>query len=284
MNVSATIRTVLCAGVSPAQFYELSYTYTDDGDRLPSENSTLKQLLGGGFGKFPYPPELGRAHLALWRRADRCVVAAAHEHGGLQSLREEEIGAVIADIERNRPRFLPNPAGLLLHYLTTNEDIDTPATEPTARDALEGIERSVGLERLRRIRQVVLRHGRSYVTQPLPPGFAGGELGTCHADAIQLAVRSGLTYVEGFALIGPGRFALLHGWCADDRGRVIDRTWKDRGTAYFGVPIQSDYLRRKQREFEAQPPGTVTCSLFNDPTDRWAVLDGRTAVADWKAG
>ena len=282
MNVSATIKTILCAGDTPAQFYELSYAYTDEGDRLHSENLALRQILEGSFAKFPYPTEFGKGHLAVWRRAGRCVVATAHELGGLQSLRDEEIGVVIEDINRNRPRFLPHPDDLLHHYLNTNEDID--ATEPLIKETLERIERGVGLERVRRIRQLVLRFGRSYVVQLLPSSFTQSELGLCHSDAIQLALQSGFTYVEGFALIGPGRIALLHGWCADDQGRVIDRTWKDRGIAYFGVPMQPDYVRRKFQEFEAQPPGTVTCSLFNDPTDTWAILDGRIAASDWRLG
>jgi hypothetical protein len=99
---------------------------------------------------------------------------------------------------------------------------------------------------------------------------------------MMLSVRANLTYVEGFALIGPGKSALLHGWCADNQGKVIDCTWDDRGTAYFGVPIHPEYVRRKLTEFGRLPAGQVTGSLFNDSANNWPILSG--SVSEWKLG
>jgi hypothetical protein len=50
-------------------------------------------------------------------------------------------------------------------------------------------------------------------------------------------------YVEGYAHHRLGIIA-EHAWAVDEQGRVIETTWPDAGTAYFGVAFDEPALRR----------------------------------------
>jgi len=65
---------------------------------------------------------------------------------------------------------------------------------------------------------------------------------TCFATSQKLALKSGLTYCEGYALALGVPF--LHGWCLDNQGRAIDVTWEEAGDAYFGVKFDLEQVRR----------------------------------------
>ena len=71
----------------------------------------------------------------------------------------------------------------------------------------------------------------------------------CFANAFSLALRRGLIYVEGYAMVAR-RFPWLHAWCVRADGLVLEPTWGD-GFAYFGVPLDLGYVarfRRRRRE------------------------------------
>jgi hypothetical protein len=50
-------------------------------------------------------------------------------------------------------------------------------------------------------------------------------------------------YVEGYAHHRLG-VILEHAWAVDEQGRVIETTWPDAGTTYFGVAFDEAALRR----------------------------------------
>ena len=93
----------------------------------------------------------------------------------------------------------------------------------------------------------LLRHGRTYRWSPLPKGIRKGRAKACYRNAFILAVRDpSLTYVEG--MIGP---LITHAWCVTAKGEVVDNTpvgglstQPGPSCEYFGVPFQTEWLRR----------------------------------------
>ena len=97
------------------------------------------------------------------------------------------------------------------------------------------IEVYVGLSRKMRKKQdgwnfispdeLILTHGRSFTIAPLPKGIRYGRLGECFKNASRLALyHNDLTYCEGYAM---GIIPVLHAFCIDAKGNVVDNTWRD---------------------------------------------------------
>ena len=95
----------------------------------------------------------------------------------------------------------------------------------------------------------ILREGQWFEPRPRPPAFERGQPAMCFGNAILLSARSGLRYVEGYALppdsvelvkglrvrVDDADQAVHHAWNLDAEGRLIDTTWKEPGQAYVGV-------------------------------------------------
>lgn len=64
-----------------------------------------------------------------------------------------------------------------------------------------------------------------------------GQMGDCFPNALNLALRARLHYVEGYAIAGDISIPLEHAWCVNDAGRVYDPTWPD-GHTYFGMAFK----------------------------------------------
>jgi hypothetical protein len=79
----------------------------------------------------------------------------------------------------------------------------------------------------------ILQEGRWYEPGPFPRGIPRGPARMCFGNAITLAARLGLRYIEGYAL--HGRQVLHHAWNTDSSHRLIDCTWRNQGLAYLGV-------------------------------------------------
>jgi hypothetical protein len=94
------------------------------------------------------------------------------------------------------------------------------------------------------VERFVLAHGRSY-GRVAPGRTTLMARNTCHQNAASLAESSGLTYVEGYALVAvPNLCALDHAWCVDADGRVVEPTWREPGLTYFGVRFAPAYVAR----------------------------------------
>lgn len=63
----------------------------------------------------------------------------------------------------------------------------------------------------------------------------------CFRNAAMYAVEHGLRYVEGYAA---GIIPVHHGWCADDDGNVVEVTWKEIGSIYYGVEFPPMSVKR----------------------------------------
>lgn len=90
----------------------------------------------------------------------------------------------------------------------------------------------------------VLQEGKEYDELISPKWMKPGEMRYCYQNAFDLVssygTSKGLTYCEGYARTE--FFAMNHAWCVDSKGRIIDPTWVDRGTAYYGVIMDWRYV------------------------------------------
>lgn len=94
----------------------------------------------------------------------------------------------------------------------------------------------------------ILDHGTEYTFRPLPKKYRLGVERYCFMNAARLALWDReLTYVEGYGsseiVLG---FPMLHAWCIDTRGRVVDPTWTDPTSVYIGIPVSDGLLMEEQ--------------------------------------
>jgi len=80
---------------------------------------------------------------------------------------------------------------------------------------------------------------------PRPPDVNKGKDKECYANAARLALYNPeYIYVEGIASPEFMNFPILHAWCIDKNGNVVDPTWKTLGSVYYGIPFSTDFLRQ----------------------------------------
>jgi hypothetical protein len=91
------------------------------------------------------------------------------------------------------------------------------------------------------IEDFLLQHGRPFMPDKLPAGIKRGAMKECFRNATQLMIEhDDLAYVEGYAC---GLIPVMHAWCVDRFGRVVDPTWED-GRVYYGVVLRDNYVLR----------------------------------------
>jgi len=120
--------------------------------------------------------------------------------------------------------------------------------------------------------EFVLRHGRHWTPRPLPADIKPMRLNECFKNAADLALgyhRNEYIYCEGYAL---GIIPMLHAWCVDFEGNVIDPTWDQRGrkliglgTEYFGIAFKSMFLHESLHRKKAY-------GLIDAWQDDWPLL------------
>jgi len=93
-----------------------------------------------------------------------------------------------------------------------------------------------------------------------------GKMKECFRNAYLLALsRPYMTYCEGYA-VGNGLMPVMHAWCIDENGQVVDVTWKD-GKDYFGVPFKISYVSRIIRAKNSY-------GIIDNWEQRWPLLRG----------
>ena len=94
-----------------------------------------------------------------------------------------------------------------------------------------------------------------------PKFIKGGAMKECFKNSYNLMQKKGYTYCEGYAM---GIIPVLHAWCLDKKGNVVDPTWKD-GTEYYGIPFKTEYVLETaiKREYYG---------IIDNWQDRWPLL------------
>ena len=91
----------------------------------------------------------------------------------------------------------------------------------------------------------VLREGRSMPWREKPASVEYGRQKECFKNALHLAIATGWTYCEGYAI---GHFPVEHAWVIDGDGFVIDNTWRPdnygENPEYYGVEMDEDFVSR----------------------------------------
>jgi hypothetical protein len=80
----------------------------------------------------------------------------------------------------------------------------------------------------------ILRHGVEYRPRPWSFVYPQGTQKQCYGNAITLAAKYKLKYVEGVVLTPDGQ-VILHGWNATATNSLVDSTWMNTGLLYLGV-------------------------------------------------
>jgi hypothetical protein len=147
----------------------------------------------------------------------------------------------------------------------------------------------------RNLFDLIVKEGEAFEPRSLPSGYRASPSEDCGVNAARDAFGDrSLTYVEGFALGGSlyPRIPILHAWCIDVAGGVVERTWLyDAEIEYLGLRIATDTLEGWRREAGAplsilwphsDPLGAHPLEAFDataivgdnwpEPRDRWPEL------------
>jgi len=125
------------------------------------------------------------------------------------------------------------------------------------------------------IEEYVLKNGQPFedgIMQARPLGKAR----QCFSNAQKFILRNpGCDYVEGYAF---GVIPTLHAWAViRETGEVVETTWKELGTAYFGVVIPRAYLYKMNLE-------RGKYGILDGFDVGYPLLTGRDKLEDYKKG
>lgn len=114
--------------------------------------------------------------------------------------------------------------------------------------------------------EFVVEHGWWYTPKLLPKHLPRGKQNECFKNAFDLAFDDpDLIYVEGYATLDDGT-RVAHAWVTDQHGNAFDSTWPKPGTAYAGVPFNTEFTNLNHVKNEA-----VIC-LIDDYLHEWPLL------------
>jgi DNA-directed RNA polymerase subunit RPC12/RpoP len=103
--IKEAVRVISCRPTGNPSIEELLLEYLDKADRVRIQIEALREMLGPEFRMADYPRVLGRTHLAIWASAATCVVGKRHGQGGVESMTDAEIAAVLNDLAQHRALF-----------------------------------------------------------------------------------------------------------------------------------------------------------------------------------
>lgn len=105
----------------------------------------------------------------------------------------------------------------------------------------------------------------------LPEGIPRGVIKECYSNCWNYLAENpncGLTYCEGYAF---HLIPTLHAWLATPDGEVIDPTWPEPGTEYFGVPFKWGFAFQTVLNKE-------TYGVIDDWSNKWPLVRGLDPV------
>lgn len=119
------------------------------------------------------------------------------------------------------------------------------------------------------LQDFVLRHGQA-MGDSTKSRVKRGRMGYCYANASRLAMRNPeYIYCEGYAAVV---FPVMHGWCVNRDGQVVDPTWGEDGVDYFGIPIKRKYLMRAlaiQGSYGLIDQWTLRWPMLREKPEEW---------------
>ena len=119
------------------------------------------------------------------------------------------------------------------------------------------------------IEDFVRREGQSFgapSTSELPPDVYRGVIKECFKNCVNSVAMRGTDYLycEGYAC---GIIPMLHAWLVSPDGQVVDPTWREPGTEYFGVLFNRKFVLEQTLKQE-------TYGLLDAYTSGWPLLKG----------
>lgn len=129
----------------------------------------------------------------------------------------------------------------------------------------------------RRMAAFELAYGSFFRSQVYDAAAYGkpGKLRECFRNAALLAVKHRIAYVEGHCLSSIG-FPVLHAFCVDGEGRVVDPTWTDPlDCLYHGVALDP------RRVLRHHASSGYHSSLLDDYPNRWPLVMGAFPLDAW---
>jgi hypothetical protein len=82
---------------------------------------------------------------------------------------------------------------------------------------------------------LLVREGQFFQPGERATKWKRSEAHACFRNAAMYAMEHGLRYVEGYA---SGIIPVHHGWCVDRGGNVVEVTWGEMGSLYYGIEFK----------------------------------------------
>lgn len=102
---------------------------------------------------------------------------------------------------------------------------------------------------------LLLKEGKWYTPPAEVVPWKESMMKACFRNAALYAMtHPGIRYVEGYAT---AMLACHHAWCVDAEDRVIELTWKEPGSSYFGVEFPPKKVMRGAVLFNFEQPETI---------------------------
>jgi hypothetical protein len=89
----------------------------------------------------------------------------------------------------------------------------------------------------------VLREGQFFEPRPRPENVKPGRIRGCFRNSRRTLTKTGLRYVEGYAVPFDDTGCRYHAWNISLDGFVIDSTWEPVGRVYLGVVFPLSTVR-----------------------------------------
>ena len=91
-----------------------------------------------------------------------------------------------------------------------------------------------------------------------------------------------LIYCEGLAVSDRCPLPVMHGWCCNQSGQVVDPTWSSNGVCYFGVSFNYEWITKLKAARKAKGHGHVCAIIEGNYLDD-DVLFLKSRAKDWQA-